>query len=211
MFKSFLKLLNTTYPEVKCGLDYKNPVELLVATILSAQCTDKRVNQVTKGLFERCKSAKDFAIIDINNLEDLIRSTWFFRSKAKNIKSTFIIICEKYWSKIPKDMSSLILLPWVWRKTANVVLWNAFWISSGIVVDTHVMRISQRIWLTENKTPEKIEADLIRIVAKKDWIMFSHRIIEHWRKVCKARGPDCDKCVFKKNCRNFEFWVSNFE
>ncbi len=194
-------ILKKEYGEkTKCALNYKSPFELLVATILSAQCTDERVNKVTPILFEKYKTVEDFANADITDLENIIRSTGFFRNKAKNIKNCSKILVEKYNGKVPKDINELVKLPGVARKTANVVLGNFYRIPSGIVVDTHVKRVAKRLGLTKETNPMKVEKDLMEKIPKELWIDFSNWIIYHGRKYCKARKPECDKCPLEEIC-----------
>ena len=193
------KILKKTYPDVKTQLYYKNPFELLVATILSAQCTDKQVNTVTKVLFEKLKTPKDFAKVPLEKLEQLIRPTGFFRNKAKSIKNCASMLVEKYDCEVPSRLDALVKLPGVGRKTANVVLGAAFGIQ-GIVVDTHVARISKRLELTQNKNPVKIEFDLMEIIPKKEWSDFSLRLIFFGRAMCKARKPACPTCPLCDLC-----------
>ena len=193
-------LLKKQYLNARCALNYKNPLELLIATILSAQCTDQRVNKVTKILFKKYKSVKDYAGTSIKKFEKDIYSTGFYRNKAKNIIGACNIIDRKYCGKVPKGFDELLKLPGVARKTANCVMGTAFSVPSGIVVDTHVSRITQRLGLTKNTDPNKIEQDLMKIVPKSEWIMFSHRLISHGRKVCDARRPKCEICMLKKLC-----------
>lgn len=202
---SLLKLLKKTYPNAHCELGYVTPLQLLVATILSAQCTDKRVNQVAPLLFARYNTAKDLASAKLPELENIIRSTGFFRNKAQNIKGACQVIIEKFNGQVPDTMDNLLALPGVARKTANVVLGTAFGKADGIVVDTHVSRVTQRLGLTSNKNPEKIEKDLMLIIPQKDWILFSHQIIRHGRAVCKARSPLCAQCPLHNICP----WVHN--
>jgi len=194
-----LKILKRTYPDVKTQLYYKNPFELLVATILSAQCTDKQVNTVTKVLFEKLKTPHDFAKVSIETLEELVRPTGFFRNKAKSIKNCASMLVENYDSEVPSRLDALVKLPGVGRKTANVVLGAAFGIQ-GVVVDTHVVRISKRLGLTENKDPVKIEFDLMEIIPPKEWSDFSLRLIFFGRAVCKARKPACPTCPLYNLC-----------
>jgi endonuclease-3 len=198
--KKIIAGLEKTYPTAHCELVHKNPLELLIATILSAQCTDKRVNLVTEKLFKKYRSAKDFADAEISGLENDIRSTGFYKNKARNIKSACRDIVEKHGGKVPQTMEELIELSGVGRKTANVVLGNAFGINAGVVVDTHVMRLSNRLGLTKQKTPEKIEPDLMKFVPQKQWALFSHLLIWHGRRRCFARKPDCVNCEIKKFC-----------
>ena len=199
---ALIKALKKNYADANCALCQENPLELLVATILSAQCTDDRVNKVTPALFKKYKTPADYAASSPTELEALIRSTGFYRNKAKSIRGMARMVVEKHGSKIPRTMHQLLELPGVARKTANVVLGNAFGIASGIVVDTHVMRLSGRLGLSHNKTPEKIEQDLVTIVPKRQWIWFSHALIIHGRRVCKARNPQCPECPIRKNCAN---------
>ena len=193
-------LLNKTYPNAKVALHFSNPLEMLIATILSAQCTDKRVNIVTPTLFKRYKTAKDYANANIKELEQMIRSTGFFRAKAKSIQGAAKMIVEKFNGKVPNKMEELIQLPGVARKTANIVLGNAYGIVEGIAVDTHMRRVNFRLGLTKNTDPEKIEKDLIQILPKDKWFKFTYLIIEHGRAVCKAPVPSCSKCVLFKLC-----------
>ena len=193
------KILKRTYPNVKTQLYYKNPFELLVATILSAQCTDKQVNTVAKVLFEKLKTPKDFAKVSLATLEEIVRPTGFFRNKAKSIKNCASMLVENYDSEVPSRLDELVKLPGVGRKTANVVLGAAFGIQ-GIVVDTHVGRISKRLGLTENKDPVKIEFDLMEIIPQKEWSDFSLRLIFFGRAVCKARKPACPTCPLYDLC-----------
>jgi len=193
------KILRMTFPNVKTQLKNRNPFELLVATMLSAQCTDKQVNSVTKELFKNLKTSYDFANASNRTIEELIRPTGFFRNKAKNIKNSSRILIEKYKSNVPDSLDELIKLPGVGRKTANVVLGSAFGIP-GIAVDTHVARISKRLGLTENTDPVKIEFDLMKIIPKKDWSDFSLQLIYFGRAVCKARNPGCDVCPLAELC-----------
>lgn len=193
------EILETTYPNVKTQLNHKNPFELLVATILSAQCTDKQVNKVTKILFKKLKTPYDFAKIPKEKLEALIHATGFFRNKAKHIIQCSKTIIDHYHGSVPKTLDELVKLPGVGRKTANVILGAAF-NTPGIVVDTHVGRIAQRLGLTENKDPVKIEFDLMKIIPENDWSNFSLRLVYFGRAVCKARKPECLSCPFLKLC-----------
>lgn len=198
--KAVISKLKKEYPDAHCALNHTSPFELLVATILSAQCTDERVNIVTADLFRKYKGPESYLEVPEEELQEDIRSTGFFRNKARNIRGACEMLVNEYGSEVPKDMEDLLSLPGVARKTANVVLGNAFGIASGVVVDTHVKRLSYRLGLTKEKTPEKIEKDLIELVPKKDWVMFSHWLIYHGRRVCKARKPDCGNCVLEKIC-----------
>ena len=192
--------LKKAYPDARCSLNFSNPLELLVATILSAQCTDERVNIVTADLFRKYRCAEDYAAAAPEELEHDIHSTGFFRNKAKSIRGACAIIAEQHGGSVPETMDALLALPGVARKTANVVLGNAFGVASGVVVDTHVSRLSQRLKLTEHEQPEKIERDLSSLVPEKDWIELPHLLIAHGRAVCKARAPLCGQCVLLELC-----------
>jgi len=187
------------YPDAKCALDHENPLQLLIATILSAQCTDVRVNMVTPALFARYPDAAAFANADVGELETAIQSTGFFRNKAKNIMACCKLIVEKHGGKVPGTMAELVVLPGVGRKTANVILGNAF-DTPGVTVDTHVQRLSRRMGLTKEEDPVKIEHDLMELFPEKEWTMFSHRMIFHGRQVCYARRPRCEECTLNKVC-----------
>ncbi len=195
------------YPGAHCELDFKTPLQLLVATILSAQCTDKRVNLVTPALFAKYRSAKDFAQSRPAELEKAIKSTGFFRNKAKSIRGATSTITEKFGGRVPDSMEELRELPGVGRKTANVVLGNAFHKDEGIVVDTHVIRLSQRLRLTKHVDPEKIELDLMKLVPKKHWAIWSHWLIWHGRRRCFARKPDCTQCEIFRLCPSGKTFV----
>lgn len=195
-----LSLLKKYYPHATCALNFENPFQLLVATILSAQCTDERVNKVTPQLFSRFPRAQDLAQAAQSEIESIIQSTGFFRNKAKNLKACCQKLVADFNGQIPQSLDELVTLPGVGRKTGNVVLGTAFGISSGIVVDTHVARLSRRLGLTRAKDASKIEADLQKRIAKKSWIDFSHLLIHHGRKVCKARRPDCSRCFLEDCC-----------
>jgi endonuclease-3 len=195
-----LPILETTYPGAKCSLNYSNPLELLVATILSAQCTDDRVNKVTKDLFRKYKSAADYANNLPDELERDIQSTGFYRNKAKSIRAMAQSLIEKHKGQVPKTMEELTELAGVGRKTANVVLGNAFGQNVGVVVDTHVGRLSQRLGLSDYTSPEKIEQDLMQVVPKDKWTLWAHLMIYHGRAVCMARNPACEKCPIFKDC-----------
>lgn len=194
-----MEILRNTYPNVKTALDHRTPLEMLIATILSAQCTDARVNEVTKTLFKKLRTANDFAEVPIEDLEEMIRPTGFYRNKAKSIKACCAGLIEKHGGKVPDNLETLVRLPGVGRKTANVVLGSAFGIP-GIVVDTHVKRVSKRIGLTRESDPVKIEFDLMPLIPKKDWIDFSHQMIWHGRRLCTARKPRCPECPLRKLC-----------
>jgi endonuclease-3 len=198
--KQIIAGLRHAYPNAHCELDYTNPLELLVATILSAQCTDKRVNIVTKDLFRVCHTAADYVALPQEQLEDLVRTTGFFRAKAKNIKACCTALVQRHGGEVPQTMEELHALAGVGRKTANVVLGNAFDINVGVVVDTHVQRLSARLALTKETTPEKIEADLIELVPQEQWTLFSHWLIWHGRRRCMARNPDCPHCEIAALC-----------
>src|SRR6266404_595504 len=198
--REIIRRLKRAYPDAKCSLNHSNAFELLVATILSAQCTDERVNIVTADLFRKYQKPEDYLKVSPRELEKDIRTTGFFRNKTKSIQGTAKLLTEQYGGRVPQTMDELLELPGVARKTANVVLGNAFEIKSGVVVDTHVTRLSHRLGLTKQKTAEKIELDLIEIVPKKDWVMFSHLLIAHGRRICKARNPLCAECVLEKLC-----------
>jgi endonuclease-3 len=192
--------LKEAYPDARTELLWEDPLQLLVATILSAQSTDVRVNQVTKGLFRRYRTAGDFAEADLEDLEEKIRSVGFYRNKARAIKGMAQVLVEDYGGEVPRTMGDLVQLPGVGRKTANVVLGNAFGIDEGVVVDTHVRRLSNRLGLTEHHDPEKIERDLLEIVPEGERTLFSHLLIFHGRRVCKSRKPDCPGCVLNDIC-----------
>jgi endonuclease-3 len=198
--KEIIAGLKKAYPNAHCELNFSNPLELLVATILSAQCTDKRVNLVTAELFKQYRSAADFADADLAELEQAIKTTGFFRNKAKNIKACCDALVEKHGGEVPHTMEELTALGGVGRKTANVVLGNAFGINVGVVVDTHISRLSQRLGLTKHTNPEKIEQDLMPLVPREQWTHFSHWIIWHGRRRCDARKPDCAGCEIAKLC-----------
>jgi len=195
-----IRLLEKEYPRAKIALKHNNPLELLVATILSAQCTDERVNKVTASLFKKYRTAEDYADADLTELEQGIRSTGFFRNKAKNIKQTGQMLVDKFNSQVPKTMEEMLQLPGVARKTANIVLQNAYGIVEGIAVDTHVRRVSKRLGLTENEDQNKIEQDLMEIVSKDKWMRITDLLIFLGRNVCVAKKPKCDVCVLNKIC-----------
>lgn len=198
--RAILTKLDEAYPEVTCALEHQNPFQLLIATILSAQCTDVRVNQVTSSLFQKYRKPEDFAYASPQELEAEIRPTGFFRSKTKSIQGTSKKIVEEFGGEVPRTMEQLLTLPGVARKTANVVLGTAFGISSGIVVDTHVQRLAGRLDLTRNTDPKKIEQDLMRIIPREKWILFAHQLIWHGRRVCQARKPMCMECNLERIC-----------
>ncbi|MEP6570258.1 MAG: endonuclease III [Acidobacteriota bacterium] len=198
--RKIIRSLKRTYPDAKCSLNHSNAFELLVATILSAQCTDARVNIVTRDLFRKYRKPEDYLRVSPRELQRDIRTTGFFRNKTTSIQGTAKVLHEQYQAEVPQTMDELLELPGVARKTANVVLGNAFGISAGVVVDTHVTRLSHRLDFSEKKTAEKIEQDLIAIVPRKDWVVFPHLMIAHGRAVCKARNPVCAECVIEKLC-----------
>jgi endonuclease-3 len=198
--EKIIAALRVAYPDAHCELNHSNPLELLVATILSAQCTDKRVNLVTADLFKSYRTAADYADAEPSRLEKAVQSTGFFRNKAKNIRACCRALVERHGGTVPRSMEELIRLDGVGRKTANVVLGNAFHLNEGIVVDTHVARLSQRLGLTREENPEKIETDLQKLVPREDWALFSHWLIWHGRRRCSARKPDCADCELKILC-----------
>jgi endonuclease III len=198
--KSITAKLKRYYPDAHCALVHSNPLELLIATILSAQCTDERVNLVTRDLFQKYRSAKDYEDAPLEDLELAIRSINFYRNKAKSLQGAGRKLVELHAGQVPSDLDALTSLPGVGRKTANVVLGNAFNIATGIVVDTHVKRVSFRLGLTKQITPEKVEEDLQPLIDKSDWILISHLMIFHGRQICKARRPLCEKCPLEGLC-----------
>lgn len=198
--KRVLRRLKADYPEAECALHYESPVQLLVATILSAQCTDARVNQVTAKLFADCPTAEDLAALPLPRLEKYVQSAGFFRNKAKNIKACCTDLVERHGGEVPQDLASLVQLAGVGRKTANVVLGVAFGIASGVVVDTHVGRLSRRLGLTEQTDAVKVERELSELLPKTQWVDFPLRMIYHGRRVCDARRPACDRCSMRKFC-----------
>ncbi len=195
-----LAILKRTYPEAHCALHFTTPLELLIATILSAQCTDERVNQVTPALFARCPDATSLAAISQNELEKIIHSTGFYRAKARSLRSCAASLVANHQGKVPRTMEALHKLAGVGRKTANVVLGNAFGLAEGVVVDTHVGRLSRRMGLTRHLDPVKVESALVRLIPKEDWTLVSHLLIAHGRKRCMARNPNCAQCELKKLC-----------
>jgi endonuclease-3 len=199
---SILPVLNRHYPDARCTLDYRTPLELLVATVLSAQCTDERVNQVTPGLFTKYPNAAAFAQAPLEDLETAIHSTGFFRNKAKSIQACCRQLQERFAGQVPADLDILVKLPGIGRKTANVILGNAFQVP-GIVVDTHVSRVSQRLGLTAKQDPVKIEHDLMEVVPRERWVTFSHQLILHGRTICLARKPLCPQCPLQSWCDFF--------
>ena len=198
--RKIISLLKRAYPDAKCSLNHSNAFELLIATILSAQCTDARVNIVTQDLFRKYRKPEDYLKVSTSELQQDIRTTGFFRNKTTSIQGTAKALTEQYGGVVPQTMEELLELPGVARKTANVVLGNAFGIKAGVVVDTHVTRLSHRLGLSEQKAAEKIEQDLIPIVPRKEWVIFPHLMIAHGRAICKARSPLCEECVIEKLC-----------
>lgn len=198
--KRILFLLKKEYPDAKIALRYSSPMELLVATILSAQCTDTRVNIVTEQLFNKYKTVVDYARADVGTFQERIRSTGFFRNKAKNIIASAKVIEKDFGGRVPASMDELLRLPGVARKTANIVLFNAFGKVEGIAVDTHVRRLSQRLGLSRHTDPVKIEQDLMAVIEKKEWGFFSYLLIDHGRRVCLAKKPECAGCVLREHC-----------
>ena len=198
--RAILEKLDEAYPAVTCALEHKNPFQLLVATILSAQCTDERVNQVTPALFQKYPSPEAFAYANPRELQQDIRPTGFFRNKTKSIMGASKKIIEEFGGQVPRTMEQLLTLPGVARKTANVVLGTAYGIASGIVVDTHVQRLVGRLDLSRNTDPKKIEQDLMPIIPQEKWILFSHQLIWHGRRVCQARKPRCTECNLERIC-----------
>ncbi len=192
--------LRQLYPGASCSLDFATPLELLVATILSAQCTDERVNVVTKTLFQKYRSAEDYANADPEELEQDVKQTGFYRNKAKHIREAAQIIVERYGGEVPKAMEELITLPGVARKTANVVMGNAYGIVEGVVVDTHVGRLARRLGLTDSEDPVKVEQELMALLPQTDWLDLSHMLIMHGRAVCQARKPMCETCALAPLC-----------
>lgn len=195
-----IKLLKKEYPDVRIALHYSNPLELLISTILSAQCTDERVNEVTEHLFKKYTTPEDYAKVPLEELEKDIYSTGFYRNKAKNIKKLSEMLMNRFDSKLPENMQDLLTLPGVARKTANIVLSNAFGKNEGIAVDTHVKRVSARLGLTQNTNPNKIEKDLMKLVPRSDWGIFTLLFIQHGRNICTAKKPRCNDCVLNKLC-----------
>lgn len=198
--RKIIAKLRKAYPDAHCSLNHSNAVELLIATILSAQCTDERVNIVTADLFRKYRSCADYLNVPAEELQQDIHSTGFFRNKTRSIQGACKKMIEEHGGQVPNDIELLLALPGVARKTANVVMGNAFGVASGVVVDTHVARLSQLLGLTKQKQPEKIERELMELVPKKDWIDFSHLLIYHGRRVCKARRPECERCVIEPLC-----------
>jgi endonuclease III len=195
-----IELLEEQFPDARTALNYSNPLEILIATMLSAQTTDERVNIVTKNLFKKYRTPEDYVNIDIKELEQDIRSTGFYHNKAKNLQNTAKLLVEKFNSQVPRSMEELIELPGVARKTANIVLYNAYSVIAGVAVDTHVRRVSGRLGLTESEDPSRIEQDLMKITPKEKWMELTDLLIYHGRQVCIARKPKCEICVLNKYC-----------
>ena len=200
---NFVKILKETYPDATCSLDFKTPFQIVVAVMLSAQCTDERVNKTTPALFERCKTIQDFADIDIKELEDIIHPCGFYKNKAKNIKLCAKQVLDNFDGVVPQNMEDLLTLAGVGRKSANVILLEAFGIANGIAVDTHAKRVSNRVGLSHEKDPEKIEQDLLKIFPKKYLKDINHLFVWHGRKTCDSRKPNCEQCTVKEYCEYF--------
>ncbi len=201
--KELVEVLKKEYPDAKCSLDFETPFEMLVAVMLSAQCTDERVNKTTPGIFSKYSTPEDFANMDIKKLEELIHPCGFYKNKAKNIKACAKMILEKHDGEVPNTMEELTALPGVGRKSANVVMLEAFGDAQGIAVDTHCKRIANKIGLSNEKEPEKIEQDLLKIFDKEDYKDINHLFIWHGRNTCTARNPKCEECVLKKICKEY--------
>ena len=202
--QSFIQILKNTYPDATCSLDFKTPFQMVVAVMLSAQCTDERVNKTTPALFERCKTIQDFANIDLKELEQIVHPCGFYKNKAKNIKLCAKQILQNFGGEVPKTMEELLTLAGVGRKSANVILLEVFGIANGIAVDTHVKRISNRLGLSAEKEPEKIEQDLLKIFPKENLKDINHLLVWHGRKTCDSRKPLCQKCTIKDYCKYYE-------
>ena len=200
---NFIKILKETYPDATCSLDFKTPFQIVVAVMLSAQCTDERVNKTTPALFERCRTIQDFADIDIKELEDIIHPCGFYKNKAKNIKLCAKQVLENFGGIVPQNMEDLLTLAGVGRKSANVILLEAFGIANGIAVDTHAKRVSNRVGLSHEKNPEKIEQDLLKIFPKKYLKDVNHLFVWHGRKTCDSRKPNCEQCTVREYCEYF--------
>ena len=202
--KNFVQILKNTYPDATCSLDFQTPFQMVVAVMLSAQCTDERVNKTTPALFERCKTIQDFADIDLKELEQIVHPCGFYKNKAKNIKLCAKQVLENFAGKVPQTMEELLTLAGVGRKSANVILLEAFGIANGIAVDTHAKRISNRLGLSAEKEPEKIEQDLLKIFPKEHLKDINHLLVWHGRKTCDSRKPLCEKCTVKNYCKYYE-------
>ena len=201
--KEIVQILKNTYPDATCSLDFKTPFEAVVAVVLSAQCTDERVNKTTPALFLRCKTIQDFVDIDIKELENLVHPCGFYKNKAANIKACAKKVLEEFNGNVPSTMEELLTLPGVGRKTANVVLLEVFGIANGIAVDTHAKRISNKLGLSSNSDPSKIEQDLLKIFDKEDLKSINHLLVWHGRNFCKAQKPNCKDCTINKYCKNY--------
>jgi endonuclease III len=199
-----LARLRQTYPEVRLALDFQSPLQLVMATVLAAQCTDERVNQVTPALFRRYPTARDYAAADLAELEEMVRTTGFFRNKARALKNLGTALAAEHGGEVPASLELLVALPGVGRKTANVVLGNAFGLNEGVAVDTHVQRLSRRLFLTEETDPEKIERDLMPVLPREEWTRFALLLQDHGRKICKARKPECAICPVADLCPSAE-------
>jgi endonuclease-3 len=199
-----LARLRQTYPEVRLALDFQTPLQLVMATVLAAQCTDERVNQVTPALFRRYPTARDYAAADLAELEEMVRTTGFFRNKARALKNLGTALAAEHGGEVPASLELLVALPGVGRKTANVVLGNAFGLNEGVAVDTHVQRLSRRLFLTEETDPEKIERDLMAVLPREEWTRFALLLQDHGRKICKARKPECAICPVADLCPSAE-------
>jgi endonuclease-3 len=199
-----LARLRQAYPEVRLALDFQNPLQLVMATVLAAQCTDERVNQVTPALFRRYPTARDYAAADLAELEEMVRTTGFFRNKARALKNLGTALAAEHGGEVPASLERLVALPGVGRKTANVVLGNAFGLNEGVAVDTHVQRLSRRLFLTEETDPEKIERDLMPVLPREEWTRFALLLQDHGRKICKARKPECAICPVADLCPSAE-------
>lgn len=202
--KNFIQILQNTYPDATCSLDFKTPFQIVVAVMLSAQCTDERVNKTTPTLFERCKTIQDFADIDLKELEQIVHPCGFYKNKAKNIKLCAKQVLENFGGEVPQTMEELLTLAGIGRKSANVILLEAFGIANGIAVDTHAKRISNRLGLSTEKEPEKIEQDLLKIFPKEDLKDINHLLVWHGRKTCDSRKPLCEKCTVKDYCKYYK-------
>jgi endonuclease-3 len=198
--RKLIERLKAAYPDARCSLNYTNPLELLVATVLSAQCTDERVNMVTRSLFQEYRTARHYAEASPGELEEDIKSTGFYRNKAKALRACCAALVQRYNGQVPPEIAALVQLPGIGRKTANVILGNAFSIAEGIVVDTHVRRLAGRLGLSPQTDPDKIEQDLIAVVPREDWVAFGHLLILHGRKICTARAPKCPMCPVNDLC-----------
>ena len=202
--QNFIQILKNTYPDATCSLDFKTPFQMVVAVMLSAQCTDERVNKTTPALFEKCKTIQDFADIDLKKLEQIVHPCGFYKNKAKNIKLCAKQVLKNFNGEVPQTMEELLTLAGVGRKSANVILLEAFGIANGIAVDTHVKRISNRLGLSAEKEPEKIEQDLLKIFPKEDLKDINHLLVWHGRKTCDSRKPLCEKCTVKNYCKYYK-------